>query len=169
MVVSEIHPRKIKLAVDKMLGWLARKLLILGFDTYLREDGLSTREFLDKALEEERIVITTSRYTYRVYRETRRLSPLKLIFSREVTQKLLLEKLSLLDIAPLRDMPLTRCTVCNLPLKEVSLKDVEDKVPDYVKLLYRDKLWICPGCGRVYWPGCHYKTMLMSVQRFLVS
>ncbi len=162
-----------KLAVDKNLARLARKLLILGIDTYLRRDGERVTDFLDKALREDRVVVTTSKQTYRISKETKRYKDIKIILSRERDQELLLEKLKDLGLETPWHLTLTRCTVCNLPLKKVNWQDYLDLLPEHVKLRYlrgtwRD-LWICPGCGRIYWSGSHYRSMFESVKKFISS
>ena len=157
-----------RFAVDKMLAGLARKLLILGHDTYLRPDTDTREGFLDKALREDRIVITASRRTYRKVKETKRYKNLKLILVRTESPKKLLQ--GLIDLGFTFDprLALTRCTVCNLPLKKLRTSDVFDKLPELVRQRYNE-VWYCSGCGRYYWPGSHYRRMLDSVKVFLSS
>jgi uncharacterized protein with PIN domain len=41
-----------------------------------------------------------------------------------------------------------RCTLCNGPLAAVS-----------------DQLWMCEGCGKLYWEGSHWRKMEETLQR----
>jgi len=51
--------------------------------------------------------------------------------------------------------PVSRCSLCNAPLQEISREEARDAVPPYV---YRTapSFSRCTGCGHTYWQGTHY-------------
>ena len=54
--------------------------------------------------------------------------------------------------------PFTRCTLCNVLLKNISPIEVSGMIPDRV-LDGHDDFRQCPDCKRVYWKGDHYRRM----------
>jgi len=52
----------------------------------------------------------------------------------------------------------TRCPACNAELRIVSGLEVEGLVEASV-LEHHKKFWKCPGCGKVYWEGSHWKNI----------
>jgi uncharacterized protein len=49
---------------------------------------------------------------------------------------------------------LSRCLICNVPVREVQREDVAGKVPEGV--FQRSRTFHeCPECGRIYWEGSH--------------
>ncbi len=156
-----------RFSIDRMLAGLARKLLILGHDTYLRTENDTLRAFLTRALEEDRILITTSVRTYNIFKGSKRYASLKFILARSEDPHKLLEGLVGLGFNFERELVLKRCTICNYPLEEVKDHSCAE-VPEYVKRKF-STLWYCRSCGRYYWPGSHYMRMLKSVERYIES
>ena len=60
-----------------------------------------------------------------------------------------------MKVIPLHDRVLLR----RLEEKEV----VKGKVPFYTYNT-QDEFYRCPGCGKVFWPGSHYKAMLRRLK-----
>ena len=54
--------------------------------------------------------------------------------------------------------PFERCLRCNERLEAVPKADVFHRIPPRSRDLY-DEFRQCPGCGRLYWPGSHYRRM----------
>jgi uncharacterized protein with PIN domain len=52
----------------------------------------------------------------------------------------------------------SRCLVCNTPLESVSSTAVGQRVPASVRVS-QESFTGCPGCGRIYWQGTHYRRM----------
>ena len=52
----------------------------------------------------------------------------------------------------------TRCPQCNGELEIVSVEKVKDSLPENV-YLHHEKFWLCPGCGKIYWEGGHWKNI----------
>jgi uncharacterized protein with PIN domain len=145
-----------KFIADVMLGRLAKRLRLLGFDVVYSPD-LEDRRIVRLAREEDRIVLTRDRELAK----RRGLRGVVLIESDKVSDQLLQMKDSLdFDSAA----SLGRCVRCNGPLFRISRKsDVRDSVPDYV-YFNLDLFLRCGGCGKVYWKGSHYDRFMEEIR-----
>lgn len=141
---------------DAHLGGLARFLRMLGFDT-LHENAFGDAEIRRLAAHEGRIVLTRDR---------------ELLKCREVARGCFVHALrpeaQLAEVAEryrlaAQARPFTLCLRCNLPLQAVDKSAVARRLPPQVAAL-QERFFHCPGCGRVYWPGSHYRRMQASLQ-----
>lgn len=140
-----------KFVLDVHLGRLAAYLRMLGFDTLYTNDAEDT-ELVQISSENRRILLTRDRgvlkhsavthgYWLRETNSRRQAA--------EVVRRFDLDRLI---------RPLTRCMVCNHPLRPTSGEQVRDRVPLAV-LEACQSFRECPGCGRVYWEGSHTERM----------
>ncbi len=143
-----------RFVADAMLGSLARKLRILGFDTRYHKKGTDS-ELTSSAKAEGRIVLTSDRQLW-----NQRNSRLQvfLITGRSDREKLL----SLLGEAKSRGIRLvegdSRCALCNGALTASRKMELRDQVPDSVLERHRS-FNICTDCGKVYWKGRHWSRL----------
>jgi hypothetical protein len=149
--------RSLRFAADAHLGRLARDLRLLGFDTWFENDA-GDDALARLSAEEGRVLLTRDR---------------QLLMRREVTRGCYLraarpeEQLAyvvkrLQLCGAMR--PFSRCTACNAEVVAVPRDVVIDQVPVGVAKR-RDRYWSCPGCGRVYWQGTHWRAMAGRVAR----
>ncbi|MBW2060973.1 MAG: Mut7-C RNAse domain-containing protein [Deltaproteobacteria bacterium] len=145
---------ELKLAADSMLGGLARWLRLLGLDTYYLQHGPGTPL-------PDRILLT--RRTGRPHQPRLRgwLEVINLSQNRTLSQ--LQEAVQALGLKKEDIHPLTRCSVCNHLLQKVSKEEVLGRVPEFVHG-HHDEFSLCPGCGRIYWPGTHHGRMQVVIQ-----
>jgi uncharacterized protein with PIN domain len=123
------------LDVDGMLGRLAKWLRILGFDTAFPRSRPSAG----------RLFVTARKSV--AYAGA-------IVVSGEDPSDQLRQVLEQAGIRPNPRLFLSRCLVCNVPVREVQSEDVAGKVPD--RILEKTELFHeCPECGRVYWEGSH--------------
>ncbi len=66
----------------------------------------------------------------------------------------LLEVMALYGLSP-RGAAFTRCLRCNALLAPVDKAEVLHRLLPKTRKYY-DSFHLCPGCGRVYWPGSHH-------------
>ena len=146
-----------KFLADRMLGKLAKELRMLGYDTiYYR--GENTYPLIKLAREEGRVILTRNtklipkRPEDRIIRVMEDKSALQL---RELIQK---------KVISLNEENLfSRCLLCNVLLDEISRKEAEGKVPDFI--FYQQKEFSrCPQCLRIYWQGSHQDNMQKKVE-----
>ena len=70
------------------------------------------------------------------------------------------------EIGPDRCRPFSRCSICNVGLERIDRETVKGRVPRYVYDHHRD-FAVCPGCGRYYWQGTHWKRMIDDIEEMM--
>lgn len=143
-----------RFVADAMLGSLARKLRILGFDTRYHKKGTDS-ELTSSAKAEGRIVLTSDRQLW-----NQRNSRLQvfLITGRSDRERML----SLVAEAESRGIRLvegdSRCALCNGELVPSTKRELGEQVP--VTVLKRHRSFeVCTHCGKVYWKGRHWSRL----------
>jgi hypothetical protein len=141
--------RKIRFVVDVNLGKLAKKLRLLGFDTYYRND-LDDDEIVKISIAEKRIILTrdigilkNGKVTHGFY-----------IRSDDPKTQLneVIERLQLRNLFK----PFSRCSQCNDKLKRINKELLINRIPQDT-LRYYKTFWECSGCGQIYWEGSHFE------------
>jgi len=147
--------RASKFIADAMLGSLARKLRIFGFDTVYFERG--DDEVIQRTAQSQDRVILTSDES--LYHSARRLG-LGAILVKGRTDSARLQSL-LGQAGPLMAGALlgpfaSRCTLCNGELEMIPKADAGRlRVPP--KVLARHRLFFrCTSCSKMYWRGKHW-------------
>lgn len=140
-------PEPRRFLLDVHLGTLARRLRLLGFDTWYRTDA-DDEELATVADAQRRILLTRDR---------------QLLLRRTVVhgycpraddpEEQLAEVVVRYGLAD-RAAPLTRCVRCNGELFAVDKAEVEDELPPRTRRAF-DTFVRCASCGQVYWPGAH--------------
>ena len=135
-----------KFAIDCMLGKLARKLRILGFDAvYYRK--IDDDRLIEVAASQERILLTRDTPLAERFRPSLLVeSEDPLIQTKEVIEKLHLD--------PDPSALMSRCLVCNGRLMEVDRESVRGSVPPYV-FRTQKRFSRCPDCQRIFWKATH--------------
>jgi uncharacterized protein len=130
--------------VDGMLGRLAKWLRILGFDAAFPRSRPSTG----------RLFVTARRsVTYAG----------AIIVTEHDPIEQLRQVLEQAGIRPDPKLLLSRCLVCNVPVRQIQRKNVIGKVPDRIAekvALFHE----CPECGRIYWEGSHAERIKTRLQ-----
>ena len=142
---------------DVNVGKLGRWLRILGYDAELM-DPRRDEELILRARKEGRVVLTTdSGITARPY-----IRNCLLIETRD-HQLQLKQVCDAFRLRPRPESVFSRCTVCNVPVREVDKTAVESRVPPHAFALH-DRFYECPVCGRAYWPGTHLHNTLRALR-----
>lgn len=147
-----------KLIADAMLGGLARWLRVLGLDTAY-DPALDDPALVDRALAEERVILTRDRRLV----ERRRASNHLLVRS-EVVDEQVAQVLSELRVEPDPEELFSRCLRCNAPLREVPAEEASREVPPYVART-QERFRRCPECGRIFWRATHARRMRTRLRR----
>lgn len=157
----KVEPYLPSFLADAMLGDIARKLRILGYDTaYIKDTSDSC--VLQAALKEKRILLTRD----------------KELFKRVVkggVQGILLEKQDETDNIAYAltknkiycvsfDARTARCSLCNGILEPRSSTKVKRRLPRNVVTTYNN-FFQCSNCGKAYWEGSHISRLHMLAQR----
>lgn len=146
-----------RFVLDVHLGGLARRLRMLGFDTWYRTEA-DDETLARVAVEQDRILVTRDR---------------GLLMRREVvhgycprsddTDEQTIEVVRRFELIDRLD-PFTRCVNCNGELAEVDKVEVLDELPPRTRVEH-DDFTRCTSCGQVYWPGSHREQMGELVDR----
>ncbi len=149
---------------DVHLWKLARRMRLLGFDTYFEKEA-SVGELVDIAEKSDKIVLTRSRELL----TRKRIKNGLLIRSTDPEIQVLevIKKFNLRNLSK----PFSRCFLCNCVLKKLNKEDIIErgfrkKIPEKV-FFWCEKYNICPNCGKVFWEGTHYNKLKIMVKRYL--
>lgn len=136
-----------------MLGKLARWLRILGFDAAF-ENAIEDAELVERALSEDRILLTRDTHLVR-----RRRMPRHLLIESQDPAAQVRQTLAAFDLELNRESLLKRCLPCNRATAEIPREEARAKVPPYV-FRTQDRFARCPECGRIYWRATHVEDIL---------
>lgn len=135
---------------DEMLGRFARYLRAAGYDTLLAAGGLPDRAWLQRARHDDRHFLTCDRAIL----EHKAAVGTAFVLARADLAFAASAVTAAFDVDWLH-APFTRCLVDNEVLIGVTAQE-HTHVPDDVAVRESRQ---CPGCGRIYWAGSHYRRM----------
>jgi uncharacterized protein with PIN domain len=139
-----------KFIADAMLGKLAKRMRLLGFDV-LYDPALDDNAIIRLALGQDRVILTRDTGL-----ASRPLARNHILIENELVDEQLYQVLA--TFSPPDDEPLTRCSLCNESLSVLERDDARDLVPDHIFSTI-NVFWRCGKCGRVYWKGSHVRNM----------
>ena len=147
--------------VDAMLGNIAKKLRLLGFDSKYFSD-IDDSKLIEKANNENRTIISRDRNLIERAKKNK-------ILSIYITKKNEIEQfLEILETTNLQLDAISgdtaRCTKCNSTTSQISKLKIGNKIPQGV-LEYNDKFWKCDKCNQIYWEGTHIKNLQEFVHK----
>lgn len=144
---------------DVHLGRLARRLRLLGFDTWYRSEA-DDAELADVAVTDQRILLTRDRGLL-----MRRVIVHGYCPRSDHADVQAGEVLRRFDLAG-QVAPLGRCARCNGVLRPVDKQAVIDVLPPRTRVEH-ERFARCADCGRVYWPGSHTTRIMRFVDHAL--
>lgn len=136
-----------------MLGTIAKKLRMLGFDTNYY-NTINDDDLITSARKEERIIITkdqmlavkAAKQSIPTIRVLTHAEKEQLI---EIAHKMGWKKITL-------DNP--RCSTCNGMLQKVSKQEIIGMIPPKVAESVQE-FWQCNKCSHIYWVGTHIRNL----------
>lgn len=145
--------------VDSMLGNVARKLQLLGYDSKYDSD-IEDLKIIEIAKTEERIIISKDREL--IAKAKKQDIPTVFVSKEDEIEQFLeiLEQITLKIDTISGDS--ARCTKCNFTTSLIDKSKIINKVPEKV-LEFNEKFWKCDNCDQIYWEGTHIK----KLQEFL--
>ena len=142
-----------------MLGKLAKKLRLLGFDT-MYYPKIDESEIFKRS--KGRILLTRDKEVYRKAFS----SGLDAYYVEHDNWRVQLRNL-IIDLNLYDDMkPFTRCVECNELLIDATPDEVKDDVPEYVYKTI-EKFKMCPRCGKIYWKGSHLNWITRDMEKLV--
>jgi hypothetical protein len=136
-----------------MLGSLARKLRMYGFDT-IYDAKLNDAELIKIAESQNRTLLTSDRELF-LRATNKSISAVLIVGDNDAAR--LAYVFSSLQIAADLNPEKSRCPVCN-GLLEGAIKSSLTNVPKTV-LERQERFYVCKSCGKVYWRGSHWQRM----------
>ena len=144
-----------KFAIDAMLGTIAKKMRILGFDcrysSTIDDDAL-----ILVAKKENRVIITKD---LKLANNAKKHD----VAAIEVTTHT--EKDQIVEIAKKMGWKRyefyatnARCPICNGNLQNIEKSQVVDKMPPKIAQNI-EEFWICQDCEHIYWEGTHIRNL----------
>ena len=156
---------------DAMLGNIARKLRIFGFDTiYLAQ--AHDDEILKMGIEQDRVILTADK---ELFKRIVKVGARGVLVSGGASE--FEDLIHILTKSGITSVGMngigSRCSVCNGRLEERTSDQVKNDggnndytvvdVPDKV-ISYHDQFFQCTACGKIYWEGGHLKRIRSLVQ-----
>lgn len=146
---------KSRFIVDAMLGKLAKKLRLLGYDS-LYSSSIEDENLLQIAQKENRIIITKDLQLIHKAKKYQ-IANIQITKDKEIEQLVQINENVNLGKCTISDSN-SRCPICNGELKYTEKKDISKKVPIGVFENTND-FWTCGNCGKIYWEGTHIKNL----------
>jgi uncharacterized protein with PIN domain len=147
--------------VDAMLGNLAKKLRVLGYDsTYF--SSIEDEKLVTMAKNEKRIILTKDELLCKTAQNL----DIKAILIRgndeleqimQIHQSIKFEKFVM-------DTNNSRCIACNGKLQPIEKYRIIGKIPEGV-LEREEKFWECNVCKKIYWQGTHFEKLQEFVNK----
>ncbi|MGC1425357.1 MAG: Mut7-C RNAse domain-containing protein [Nitrosotalea sp.] len=141
--------------VDTMLGNLAKKLRILGYDSKYFS-SIEDDKIILIAKNEKRIILTKDEQLTKIA-EKQNVSFVLIRGNDELEQIIQINEKFKLDKFVI-DTNNSRCIACNGKLEVVEKFQVIGKIPEGV-LEREKKFWMCDSCKKVYWEGTHFEKL----------
>ena len=150
---------KIDFLVDSMLGNIARKFRLLGFDSKYFST-IKKEQFLAIAKNENRVVVTKDHHLSNICSK-QNIATIELFNVNETDQ--IIEICKKLNIPKCKiNMNYIRCTLCNGVIESIEKKKILDIIPAKVTQNI-EYFWICNSCNKIYWEGTHIR----NLQKFI--
>lgn len=138
-----------------MLGTIAKKLRILGFDSRYSA-AIDDEDLMLVAKKESRIIITkdhqladnAKKHDILTIEVSTRTEKEQMV---EIAEKMSWEKFEF-------NVHNTRCPVCNGDLQIIEKDQVTDRVPSKV-IQNVEEFWSCSDCQHIYWEGTHIRNL----------
>ena len=138
-----------------MLGKLAKKLRLLGYDTFY-SSSIADDKIIIMTKNEKRILLTKDRLLAQLSQKNE-IKTVTISNGNELDQfRQIKEKVSLDGFTI--EGKISRCTNCNGELLLAKNKKIIGKVPDGVIRNFKE-FWECKKCKRIYWEGTHIKNL----------
>ena len=151
-----------KFVVDVNVGRLAKWLRAMGYDALFVRD-IDDGGLVRIAQREGRIILTKDRHLLERRVVTSGQVRAVLVRGDHFVEQLQ-QVVAQLDLDATNDF--SRCIECNMAIKNREKEEVRDRVPPYV-FQTQDEFKECPGCGKVYWRGTHWRNMKRELARAL--
>ena len=146
-----------------MLGKIAKKLRILGFDTIYISSNTNDKEILELLLKTKRILLTSDKELF--YR-SKRYKCHSIILNKNTEIENLITVFSNLEIKVIDTLlRCHRCSICNNELEIIEdINLVKHKIYQTV-IKNNNEFYKCKRCNKLYWHGSHIKNIILLIEK----
>ena len=141
--------------VDAMLGNLAKKLRVLGYDSKYFS-SIEDDKIILIAKNEKRVILTKDEQLTKIA-EKQSVSFVLIRGNDELEQIVQINTKIKLDRFVV-DTNNSRCIACNGKLESVEKFRIIGKIPEGI-LEREQEFWMCDSCKKVYWEGTHFQKL----------
>ena len=147
--------------VDAMLGNIAKKLRLLGFDSEYFSD-IDDLKLLEKSKNQNRTIVSKD---HNLIKRAEKMGIPYVFITKgdEIEQFLEILEKTHLEFNEISG-DLARCPKCNFTTSQIKKSEIINKIPKKI-LEYHDKFWKCDGCSQIYWEGTHIKNLQEFVSK----
>ncbi len=140
-----------------MCGRISRWLRLLGYDV-LYAKNIKDEDLINILITDNRILLTRDR---ELHQKAKKISLNSILIEKNNYIESLAHLSVMFNIDLEIDPEKSRCPSCNSEIKKRKRESVLGKVPKKVVVTQND-FWQCenPECGKIYWLGSHYKSMV---------
>ena len=136
-----------------MLGTVARKLRIFGFDTlyikHIRDD-----ELLEIGIEQQRIILTCDKA---LFKQVIKIGADGVLLKGTNESEDLVQVLSACGIPSINvDTCRSRCSQCNGLLVRKKISDIKKNTIPVGVRIHHEEFFECVKCNKIYWEGNHF-------------
>ena len=147
--------------VDSMLGNIAKKLRLLGYDSQYFSD-IDDKRLIDSAKKENRIIISKDE---ELVKKAKKLGIRSVYITKEEEIDQFFEIIYFMNLKRIHiNGDTARCPKCNSLTESIDKNINKEKIPQGV-LKLNDKFWKCKCCNQIYWEGTHIK----NLQEFVMN
>lgn len=144
-----------RFVADAMLGSLARKLRIFGYDTLYFSKGTDS-DLESLAAREGRVILTSDKRLY-AHAAGRSAAVVLVEGWTDAARMRSIQERTGSRIADVSTQT-SRCAECNGELRRATRAEVEGRVPPKVAVHHR-LFFVCASCGKAYWRGGHWRRL----------
>jgi len=147
--------------VDAMLGNIAKKLRIMGFDC-MYDANIDDNELIKLAKKDNRIIISKD---FDLVKKSSKFGVRSVFLEKKDEFEQLYEIILKLNLKKIEiDGDNARCPKCNSKTEFIKKEFVSNKLPKGV-LDHNEKFWICKYCNKVFWEGSHIINLKKLAER----
>ena len=137
--------------VDAMLGNIAKKLRLMGFDSKY-DSQIIDNDLINLAIKENRIIVSRDSD---LIRKSLSFGIKSILLKNKEEHEQLYEIIKSLNLKKVEiNGDNARCPLCNSETEFVKKELVSSRIPKKV-LEINEKFWNCKNCNKIFWEGSH--------------
>lgn len=141
--------------VDAMLGNIAKKLRLMGFDSRYKPD-IDDDDLINAAQKDQRIIISRDE---NLVKKAIKYGIESIFLENQDEIKQFREIITKLDLKLIEiNGNKARCPLCNSETNIIKKHNISKKIPMKV-LEQNEKFWECKNCEKIFWEGSHIRNL----------